>query len=192
MCGTILRSVPKNSKQLSTVKSSIIQKKRGVHILGIDPGSRKMGYSVIEISLEGKIIYHECGVITCNVKAPLHERLAEMGESLEEVMTEYPFSMAAVEDVFSAVNIKSALILGQARGMVLYIVGKYGLELTPYAPTKIKKYITGFGRAPKVQVRKAVTLFAGLKSEPAEDAADALAAAICHAIHLNATIGGRR
>jgi crossover junction endodeoxyribonuclease RuvC len=152
-------------------------------ILGIDPGSRKMGYGVIEVK-SNKLVYRECGIITCDTKQPMENRLAELGNGLEQIIEEYKPFRAAMESVFTAFNPKSALILGQARGMALYILGKHNIPVSSYAPTSIKKNIVGRGRANKNQVRKAVMFLAKLNYEPAEDASDALAIAFCDALHL--------
>ncbi|MGM0598057.1 MAG: crossover junction endodeoxyribonuclease RuvC [Myxococcota bacterium] len=154
-------------------------------ILGMDPGSIKTGYAVIELKNKTQFVYRECGIISANPKQPLEKRLLEIGSEIEEIIQEYPITEAAVENVFSAFNVKSALVLGQARGMILYIISRAGIPVFSYAPNKIKKYITGRGKAAKEQVRQSVTLLSGLSSPPAEDASDALAVAICHSMHKN-------
>ena len=143
-----------------------------------------MGYAVVTLHGTGSFTYRECGLITANKKAPIELRLAELGEGLASVLSEYAVTEAAVEDIFVGDNVRSAFVLGQARGMVLYLLGGSSVPVTSYAPTKVKKYVTGRGRAPKAQVRRSVSLLANLGSEPAEDAADALAIALCHAMHL--------
>lgn len=152
------------------------------YILGIDPGSRKLGYAVLEIS-GIKARYVECGTITAPLTADVPERLREIGEGLEQLISEYPISEAAVENVFTAINPKTALVLGQARGMAIYLLAKAGIAITSYNPNTIKKSVTGRGKAPKLQVRRSVSYLAGLTSEVAEDAADALAVAFCHSMH---------
>jgi len=159
-------------------------------ILGIDPGSRKMGYGVVELIPGKGYVYRECGLITAGGKAPLAERLAELGEGLESLLGEYDIREAAVEDIFLGHNAQSAFALGQARGMVLYLLGKNHIPVTPYAPTLVKKWVGGTGKAPKEQVRRSVSLLTGLSSLPAEDAADALAVAVCHAMHLRHSVKG--
>ncbi|MBU1537128.1 crossover junction endodeoxyribonuclease RuvC [Myxococcota bacterium] len=177
-------------KTLSTARSTLQWSGEPTTILGIDPGSRKMGYGVVELLPRSGYVYRECGVITANVKAPLHERLVELGEGLTSLLSEYDIAFAAVEDIFVGMNIQSAFVLGQARGMVLYLLGTKGIDITAYAPTLVKKYIGGSGRAPKDQVRRSVSLLTGLTTLPAEDAADALALAVCHAMHLRLSLKG--
>ncbi|MBN2724755.1 MAG: crossover junction endodeoxyribonuclease RuvC [Deltaproteobacteria bacterium] len=151
-------------------------------IIGIDPGSRKLGYAVLSID-SNPSKYVECGVITAPSSSPLYERLREIGEGLEELLSEYEISEAAVENVFTAQNPKTAMVLGQARGMALYILARKGIPVTGYPPNTVKKSVTGRGKAPKAQVRRSVSLLAGLTSEIDEDASDALAVAYCHLMY---------
>lgn len=150
--------------------------------LGLDPGSRKAGYAVLEMGPDGRPRYRECGLLTsAHDQLPL--RLLEIGDALREVILEYRPVEAAVEDVFTANNSRSALILGQARGMALYVLASAGVAVFSYTPGHVKKAICGQGRASKPQVRRNMMHLLRLQAEPEEDAADALALAFCHAMH---------
>lgn len=152
-----------------------------LRVLGVDPGSRVCGYGVIEIRQQGRFGYVECGVLTARADAPMEQRLGEMARWLTDVITDLRPAAVAVEDVFSKVNVRSALALAQARGMVLAVAGMAGLTVHSYAPAVVKKAVTGRGRAPKEQVTAMVQALVGLRSPPRADAADALAVAITHA-----------
>jgi crossover junction endodeoxyribonuclease RuvC len=155
-----------------------------VRILGIDPGSRLCGYAVVEADAPeqgGRLRYVECGVLEARAASPIEARLGEMAVGLDEILGELNPEQVAVEDIFAAVNVRSALALGQARGVVLAICGRAGLPVYGYAPSVIKQAVTGRGRAAKPQVAHMVRALLGLRREPRADAADALAVAIAHA-----------
>ena len=158
---------------------------RVVRILGIDPGSRVTGYAVL--AAEGdrtpRLAYLECGVVAANPGWPLERRLAEISTGLMEIIDEFTPDVAAVEDVFSAMNARTALALGQARGAALAVVGRAGLRVFSYPPAVVKQAVTGRGRASKEQVALMVRALVGLRTVPRADAADALAVAVAHA-HL--------
>lgn len=148
-------------------------------ILGIDPGSRFTGYGVVE-KQAGRLLHIECGVIVPPPKAPLAERLCYISDHVAEVVARFKPESAAVEDVFFGKNWKSALALGQARGAALVALARAGLDVTAYAPTLVKQAVVGYGRAEKEQVQQMVRLLLGLPEIPEQNAADALAIAICH------------
>lgn len=152
-----------------------------MRILGVDPGSRVCGYGVVDATGSAQYIYVECGVLTARADAPMEQRLGEIARWLTDVITELRPAAMAVEDVFSRVNVASALALAQARGMVLAVAGMAGLSVCSYAPTMVKKTVTGRGRASKEQVAHMVQSLVGLNRPPRADAADALAVAITHA-----------
>jgi crossover junction endodeoxyribonuclease RuvC len=152
-----------------------------MRILGIDPGSRVLGYGVVESDPQRRLRYVECGVLVAPREAPLERRLAEIATGLEEVIAELAPDAVAAEDIFTAVNARSALMLGQARGAALAICGRAGLRVWAYPPAMVKKAVTGRGRAPKEQVARMIQALLGLKKVPRADAADALAVAIAHA-----------
>lgn len=153
-----------------------------IRVLGVDPGSRICGYAVIELSDARDPRYLECGVLTAAQRAPLEERLGEISRWLTDVVTELRPAVVAVEDVFTYKNDRSALVLAQARGMVLAVAGLAGLSVYSYAPSVVKKTVTGRGRASKEQVALMVQALVGLRTPPRSDAADALAIALTHAM----------
>jgi crossover junction endodeoxyribonuclease RuvC len=145
-------------------------------VLGIDPGSRKCGFGVI--GADGK--YVSSGTIVLNVKDPLPVRLKELYDELVQVVKEYEPDVAAVEKVFFAKSVKSALTLGQARGVAVLAASSNGLEVFEYSATEIKKAVTGYGRAEKVQVQEMVKRLLGINHNLSPDGADAVAVALCH------------
>jgi len=150
-------------------------------VLGVDPGSRRTGYGVIDV--QGNRLKHVAhGVISPSAKA-LDGRLSVLFEQLTAVIQSYTPEVAAMEDVFMAKNAASALKLGQARGALIVACSQAGLDVTPYSPTAVKQAIVGFGRAEKEQVQHMVKLLISPPGKLQEDAADALAVAICHAHH---------
>lgn len=153
-----------------------------LRILGIDPGSVKTGFGIIEIQDKG-IQYVTSGVIRLKQKsAP--ERLGVIFESVQELIEEYRPKLMAVEEVFMAKNPSSALKLGQARGAAMTAGVINGLEVNEYAARLVKQSICGTGAADKTQIQYMVTKLLKLSAEPSEDAADALAIAICHFHHF--------
>jgi len=148
-----------------------------VRVLGIDPGSACTGYGVLDD--EGQ----QLRIITSGVirtgKNPLSERLVKIFAGLEEVIKTHKPNAMAVEDIFYARNVKSALVLGHARGIALLTAGRVGIEVHEYPARKVKQTITGHGAASKEQVR--AVLQATLGEVPKSlDASDALAVALCH------------
>lgn len=155
-----------------------------MRILGIDPGSRVMGYAVVAAS-EGaapELEYVECGVLTTDEGAPLERRLGELARGLTEVIRELRPEVAAMEDVFFAKNVRSLAALAQARGAAMVACDHGGLRVHAYAPAFVKQAVTGRGRATKDQVARLARALVGLRREPRPDAADALAVAIAHAL----------
>ncbi|HEY5934286.1 MAG TPA: crossover junction endodeoxyribonuclease RuvC [Kofleriaceae bacterium] len=150
-----------------------------MRILGLDPGSRFCGYGVID-ETAGQLRYVECGVLTSPEARPMEYRLGEIARALTEVIAELKPTIAAVEDVFSHHNPRTALALAQARGMALAVIGLAGISVTSYPPASVKKAISGSGRADKDQIARMVQALIGLRSLPRADATDALAVAITH------------
>ena len=147
-------------------------------ILGIDPGSQKTGFGVIESSGHN-YRYLTSGVIRLPGSA-LPERLAIIFRSLNTIIDEYRPDEAAVEEVFMAKSAGSALKLGQARGAAVVACVTRDIMVAEYSAKQIKKAVVGNGAASKVQIQHMVTVLLKLPAAPQEDAADALAAAICH------------
>ena len=150
-----------------------------MRILGLDPGSRVCGYGVIE-SEGNRLRYVECGVLTASESRPMEQRLGEIAKGLREVIEELSPEVAAVEDVFSHQNVRSALALAQARGMALAVLGMAGIGVASYPPATVKKAVSGSGGAGKDQIARMVQALIGLRSLPRADATDALAVAITH------------
>lgn len=148
-------------------------------VLGIDPGTRITGFGLIrEVSGVAELV--ACGTIRPKAKAPMPERLGHIFTKLAELIKEHRPAEAALEEVFTAKNPASALKLGQARGAIMAACAVNGVPVTGYAPTKIKQAVVGGGRAEKSQVSFMVGRILGKKPDWAEDAGDALAAALCH------------
>ena len=148
-------------------------------LLGIDPGSRKTGFGIIRID-RNQPSYVTSGTIRLPVKEPLGLRLKVLYESLSEIIAIHQPKVAAIESVFMAKSADSALKLGHARGAAMVACVMNDLEVHEYAARQIKQSVVGTGAATKQQIQHMVTVLLGLSAEPAEDAADGLAAALCH------------
>lgn len=148
-------------------------------VLGIDPGTAVTGYGVV--SFDGRTpSLVECGVIRTVAKQPLPARLRDIHDGVEELIARHRPDTVSVEDVFYARNVRTTVVLGHARGVILLAAEKAGLEIREYPPAEIKKAITGSGAATKEQVQFMVTKLLRLKSAPEPaDAADGVAAALC-------------
>lgn len=156
---------------------------QAVRILGIDPGSRATGYGVID-SEGNRLSFVCCGVIRTSEKTPFSHRLKELHDGITEVIVGQRPQLVGVEDIFTAVNPRSALKLGHARGVLLLAVMQQGLPLREFFPRVVKQAVAGYGQAPKEQVQQMVRVLLKLSASPSQDAADALAVAICLANHL--------
>jgi crossover junction endodeoxyribonuclease RuvC len=152
-----------------------------VRILGIDPGSLRMGYGVVDRLGKSRLGYVECGVISAPARHPRAERLTTIGRGLRELVEELGPDEVAMEQAFYGKNAQSTLALGEARGVATFIVTDRGLPLAGYAPAMIKRMIVGHGAATKQQIGYLVRALLALRRIPEPDAADALAIAICHA-----------
>ena len=149
-------------------------------ILGVDPGSRKTGFGIINANGD-RHDYITSGVIRLPTDQELPERIRVLITSLAEIIEQYSPQMVAVEQVFMANNAGSALKLGQARGAAIAACVAQNLEVAEYSARQIKQSVVGTGAASKEQVQHMVKTLLKLPAVPQEDAADALAAAICHA-----------
>jgi crossover junction endodeoxyribonuclease RuvC len=151
-------------------------------ILGIDPGSRVTGYGVIELEGQNRRLV-ECGVIKTKSTDPLPLRLQMIHEGLTDVMQRCGPDSIAIESVFAAKNVRSTIILSQARGAILLSAALANLPVHEYSPATIKKTIVGNGRAAKDQVGYMVQQLLRLKTAPTpDDAADAVAIALTQAM----------
>lgn len=149
-------------------------------IIGIDPGSRRTGYGII-CQLPGSARYIASGVIRMTDPMPLPERLKTIFESVVQLIKTYSPDEMAIEQVFMAKNAGSALKLGQARGAAIVAAVSLGLPVAEYEARKVKQSVVGTGAADKHQVQHMVKALLHLSQTPQEDAADALAIALCHA-----------
>jgi len=159
-----------------------------MRVLGIDCGTEYTGYGVVELGADGSLCNCTFGAIRLSPRDPLPQRLSLIFDHLGEVIRCYHPDHVAIEDVFYAVNVKSALKLGQVRGVAMLAASAAGLAVTEYAPLSIKSSVVGYGKAEKQQVQSMVTRLLRLDAPPdSPDAADALAIAICH-LHTAATL----
>jgi crossover junction endodeoxyribonuclease RuvC len=151
-----------------------------MRIIGIDPGTRVIGYGVVETSGSG-LKALGWGAIDVRGKKSLPERLAELFKHLSRVLSKYKPDCAVVEKIFFAKSADSAIKIGEGRGVAILAAALHKIPVTDYSATVIKKSVTGTGGAHKSQVQNMVKVILGLKSLPQPlDAADALACAICH------------
>jgi crossover junction endodeoxyribonuclease RuvC len=159
-----------------------------MRVLGIDCGTQFTGYGIVELRPDAKLVCVTCGAIKLSPRDPLCDRLATIFERLGEIIREHHPDNVAIEEIFYAVNVKSALKLGQVRGVAMLAASSVGLQVSEYAPLTIKSAVVGYGRAEKQQVQHMVTRLLNLAEIPeSPDAADALAIAICH-LHTAATL----
>jgi len=149
-------------------------------ILGIDPGLATTGYGLVS-EKAGRLVAVEFGVIRTSSRKPLPERLGTITNAIADLTAQLRPDCASVEEIFSAVNIKTALLLGHVRGAILTELCRQGLPVHEYSALQIKQAAVGYGRATKEQVAEMMRELLGLAEPPRPaDAADALAAAICH------------
>jgi len=163
-----------------------------MRVLGIDCGGECTGYGVVEMYDSGKLHCMSCGGIKLSLREPLPRRLSRIYMQLGAVISEHQPDEVAIEDVFYALNVKSALKLGQVRGVAMLAAASAGLEVAEYSPLTIKSSVVGYGRAEKQQVQHMVTRLLDLAVPPEPmDASDALAIAICH-LHTIGTLNRQR
>jgi crossover junction endodeoxyribonuclease RuvC len=149
--------------------------------LGIDPGTALCGFGVVADDEKGDLRLVDYGAISTPSHLPLAERLVQVYRGLQEVIARHDLAAVAVEELFFARNVRTALSVGHARGVALLAAAQAGLPVYEYTPRQIKQAIAGYGSAPKAQVQEMVRLVLGLDFVPQpDDAADAVAAAICH------------
>ena len=150
-------------------------------ILGIDPGYAIMGYGVIEM-IGNRFRVCQYGSITTDAGTPIEERLSHLYDSLRDIIDEEKPDAASIEELFFNNNAKTAIMVGEARGIAVLACAKGGLEIAEYTPMQIKQALVGYGKADKKQVQSMVKTLLHLKEVPKpDDTADALAAAVCHA-----------
>lgn len=150
-----------------------------MYILGIDPGSRTTGYGIVAANA-GKITYVTSGCIKL-VGSDMPPRLRQLYDAMLQLSSQFKIDTCVIESVFVRNNVSSALKLGQARGVLLLFAAKLTDKIYEYSPREVKQAVVGYGGAEKTQVQTMVKSILSLSSMPQEDAADALAIAICHA-----------
>jgi crossover junction endodeoxyribonuclease RuvC len=151
-----------------------------MRVMGIDPGSNCTGFGIVE-EQAGRLVNIHYGSIQSRSGQAFAERLKAIYSGLTQAIRDYSPDAVAVEDMFFATNVKSALKLGQTRGVTLLAAVNENKPLAEYSPLEVKQSVVGYGRADKIQVQDMVTVLLGLKEKPRPfDAADALAVAICH------------
>ena len=150
-------------------------------ILGLDPGTATTGYGVIRV-LGNRFQMLEYGIISTPAKTPMEKRLEMIYDNLQELLQKWQPDQAAVEELFFNQNITTAITVGQARGVLLLCCAQNNVPLADYTPLQVKQALVGYGRADKKQIQQMVKMFLNLADIPKpDDAADALAIAICHA-----------
>ncbi len=160
-----------------------------MRILGIDPGSAATGYGIVDHA-EGRLTHVAHGTLQPPRRKSLHVRLLQLLRDIEDLVARHGPDVAVVEQVFVSASPRSALVLGQARGVVLAGLATGGMAIHEYDPRQIKQAVSGYGAASKDQIRRMVRRLLDLERAPASDPADALAAAICHANHYRLGAAG--
>jgi crossover junction endodeoxyribonuclease RuvC len=149
--------------------------------IGIDPGTAIMGWGVVD-SDGGQVRAVEFGVLTTPAGVPQPERLAMLYDGLSALVARLRPEVAAVEELFFGKNVNTAITVGQARGVILLALHQAGLPIFEYKPLAVKQAVAGYGGADKRQMQEMIRLTLGLSARPhPDDAADALAVAVCHA-----------
>jgi len=154
-----------------------------VTVLGIDPGTAVTGYGIVRKEGRNPLTLVECGVIRTRPRDALPQRLAEIHDGVVELIRRHKPSILSIEDVFYARNVRTTVVLGHARGVILLAGAHAGLEIHEYPPSEIKKAVAGTGAATKLQIQFMVMRLLRLKSAPQpSDAADGVAAALAYAL----------
>jgi crossover junction endodeoxyribonuclease RuvC len=160
-----------------------------VRIFGIDPGSARTGYGCVE-SDGSRHRLIACGAITTLSADPFPQKLLSIHSALAKLIRRCRPDCVAIENVFYATNVRSALKLGHARGVAMLAAVEAGLPVVEYTPAEVKQAVVGYGRAEKRQVGSMIKLILGLDEPPSpDDAADALAVAICHVHRSRSPVG---
>jgi crossover junction endodeoxyribonuclease RuvC len=150
-------------------------------VIGIDPGIATTGYGLVHEDQGGDLALVAFGVILTPAGLPLHERLLELHSKLIDLLLLHRPQSGAVEKLFFQRNVRTAMSVGQARGVALLALAQAGISVAEYTPLAVKQAVAGYGGADKNQVQQMVRAILGLKEVPRpDDAADALAVAICH------------
>lgn len=152
---------------------------KGKGIIGLDPGLAAFGYGMVK-SEAGELHLTDYGVIKTEAKISFPLRLKKIYNELKQIIKQCDLSIAVIEELFFAKNVKMALSVGQARGVAILACVDAGLDIVSYTPLEVKQAIVGYGRASKYQIQEMVKRLLNLEKIPPVDAADALALAICH------------
>jgi len=164
-----------------------------VRVLGVDPGTIKLGYGVVDGDDDMQMV--DCGVLNLHRQTSVGERLRCVYEKLSKVITQHHPDEAAIEEPFVGHNIRSALAIGRAQAVASLAAANQGLPIYYYSPAQIKQQVAGYGESDKEQMQEMVRIQLGLSYPPQpDDAADALAVAICHIqlSRLNRWLADRR
>jgi crossover junction endodeoxyribonuclease RuvC len=150
-------------------------------VLGIDPGTATTGYGLVRDREDGSLESVEYGIIQTPAGLPDHQRLSLLYTRLKQILLLHHPASCAVEKLFFQRNVSTAITVGQARGVVLLAIAEAGLDVFEYTPNEVKQAAAGYGSADKKQVQEMVRVLLGMPEIPRpDDAADALAVAICH------------
>lgn len=150
-----------------------------MRILGIDPGTINLGYGVVDVEEEMRMV--DCGVLNASRQVPVEQRLHSLYTKLTEIFATYRPDEVAIEEPFIGHNVRSAFAIGRAQSMAILAAANQGLPIYYYSPAQVKRQVTGYGQSDKQQIQEMVKIQLGLSQVPGpSDAADALAVAICH------------
>jgi crossover junction endodeoxyribonuclease RuvC len=153
-----------------------------VIIFGVDPGTARMGYGIIDYDHDSRLIGH--GVLETPARSSMPDRLRTLYDLVANLLDEHQPAVLAVEQLFFARNVTTALSVGQARGVVLLAAAQRDIPVQEFTPSEIKQSIVGYGKADKGQIQEMVRMILNLDAVPQpDDAADAIAVAICYAHH---------
>lgn len=147
--------------------------------LGIDPGTARLGYGIIEAADDPVLI--DYGVIETSALSDMPARLSGLFDAVSGLMAEHKPDVLAIEQLFFARNVTTAISVGQARGVVILAAARAGVSVAEYSPSEVKHAVAGYGKAGKTQIQEMVRIILGMEFIPQpDDAADALAIALCH------------
>ena len=150
-------------------------------VIGIDPGTATTGYGLVEEASDGSLRAVDYGVITTSADSPMPQRLRQLYQSIVEIVQLHRPESGAMEKLFFSRNVTNAISVGQGRGVVMLSLAQADLEVAEYTPMEVKQAVAGYCGADKHQVQEMVRALLGLEVVPRpDDAADALAVAICH------------
>lgn len=150
-------------------------------VMGIDPGLTRCGYAVLTVEGSQKVSSRSLGVLRTSKDLPTPRRLAELADEIDALLDEFSPDVVAVEQVFFQTNVRTAMSVGQASGVVLALASRRGANVAQYTPSQVKDAVAGWGSATKEQMQKMVQVRLGFSSVPKPaDAADAAAIALCH------------